>query len=131
MPIENLISDSPYVEQVVVIGEKRPFLIALIVPDFDKLKEFANTEGIVTSTSKELIENKSVQQIFEKLMRTVSRQLATHEKVRKFLLVDTPFTIENGLMTPTMKLKRKEITTKYVAEIDKVYNALNMVYNTE
>ena len=131
MPIENLISDSPYVEQVVVIGEKRPFLIALIVPDFDKLKEFANTEGIVTSTSKELIENKSVQQIFEKLMRTVSRQLATHEKVRKFLLVDTPFTIENGQMTPTMKLKRKEITAKYVAEIDKVYNALNMVYNTE
>jgi long-chain acyl-CoA synthetase len=131
MPIENLISDSPYVEQVVVIGEKRPFLIALIVPDFDKLKEFANTEGIVTSTSRELIENKSVQQIFEKLMRTVSRQLATHEKVRKFLLVDTPFTIENGQMTPTMKLKRKEITTKYVAEIDKVYNALNMVYNTE
>ena len=131
MPIENLISDSPYVEQVVVIGEKRPFLIALIVPDFDKLKEFAKTEGIVTSTSKELIENKSVQQIFEKLMRTVSRQLATHEKVRKFLLVDTPFTIENGQMTPTLKLKRKEITTKYVAEIDKVYNALNMVYNTE
>ena len=131
MPIENLISDSPFVEQVVVIGEKRPFLIALIVPDFDKLKEFAKTEGIVTSTSKELIENKSVQQIFEKLMRTVSRQLATHEKVRKFLLVDTPFTIENGQMTPTLKLKRKEITTKYVAEIDKVYNALNMVYNTE
>ena len=131
MPIENLISDSPYVDQVVVIGEKRPFLIALIVPDFNILKEFAASEGIVTATTRELIEHKSVQLIFEKLMRTVSRQLATHEKVRKFLLVDTPFTIENGQMTPTMKLKRKEINARYVAEINKVYNALNMVYNTE
>jgi long-chain acyl-CoA synthetase len=131
MPIENLISDSPYVDQVIVIGEKRPFLIALIVPDFNKLKEFAATEGIQAITSKELINNKSIQQIFEKLIRTVSRQLATHEKVRKFLLVDTAFTIENGHMTPTMKLKRKDITTRYAAEIDKVYNTLNMVYNTE
>jgi long-chain acyl-CoA synthetase len=131
MPIENLISESPYVDQVIVIGEKRPFLIALIVPNFSKLKEIAVMEGIQASTNKELIENKSVQQIFEKLMRTVSRQLATHEKVRKFLLVDDAFTIENGHMTPTLKLKRKVITTKYNAEIDKVYNTLNMVYNTE
>ena len=131
MPIENLISDSPYVDQVVVIGEKRPFLIALIVPDFNKLKEVADAEGILAATPNELIEIKSVQQIFEKLMRTVSRQLATHEKVRKFLLVDTAFTIENGLMTPTMKIKRKEISTKYLTEINKVYSALNMVYNTE
>jgi long-chain acyl-CoA synthetase len=131
MPIENLVSDSPYVDQVIVIGEKRPFLIALIVPDFNKLKEFAATEGIKAASSKELIENKSVQLIFEKLLRTVSRQLATHEKVRKFLLVDTPFSIESGHMTPTMKLKRKEITKQYATEIDKVYNTLNMVYNTE
>ena len=131
MPIENLISDSPYVDQVIVIGEKRPFLIALIVPDFNKLKECAAAEGIPAENNKELIENKNIQQIYEKLMRTVSRQLATHEKVRKFLLVDTAFTIENGHMTPTMKLKRKEITTKHAAEIDKVYNTLNMVYNTE
>ena len=64
-------------------------------------------------------------------MRTVSRQLATHEKVRKFLLVDDAFTIENGHMTPTLKLKRKEIITKYATEINTVYNTLNMVYNTE
>ena len=131
IPIENLISESPYVDQVIVIGEKRPFLIALIVPDFNKLKDFAAKEGILAATSKELINNKSVQQIFEKLIHTVSRQLATHEKVRKFLLVDTAFTIENDHMTPTMKLKRKAITTRYASEIDKVYNTLNMVYNTE
>ncbi|NTW63292.1 MAG: long-chain fatty acid--CoA ligase [Chlorobiaceae bacterium] len=130
-PIENLISESPYVDQVIVIGEKRPFLIALIVPDFSKLTEFARENAISAESNKALIENKHIQQIYEKLLRNISRQLATHEKVRKFLLVDEAFSIESGDMTPTMKLKRKAITTRYTAEIDKVYQALNMVYNTE
>ncbi|NTW82922.1 MAG: long-chain fatty acid--CoA ligase [Chlorobiaceae bacterium] len=131
MPIENMIAESPYVDQVVVIGEKRPFLIALIVPDYSKLKEFATAEHIPVSGNKELIEHKSVQGLYEKLMRTVSRQLATHEKVRKFVLIEDPFTVENGHMTPTLKLKRKAITIRYANEIDKAYNTLNMVYNTE
>ncbi|MBM3162353.1 MAG: long-chain fatty acid--CoA ligase [Chlorobi bacterium] len=130
-PIENLIADSPFVDQVIVIGEKRPFLIAVIVPDFAKLAEFAAQNSIAANSNKELIENKAVHQIYEKLMRTISRQLATHEKVRKFLLIDEAFSVEKGDMTPTLKLKRKAITEKYVQEIDKVYNALNMVYNTE
>ncbi|MCF8216213.1 MAG: long-chain fatty acid--CoA ligase [Chlorobium sp.] len=130
-PIENLITDSPYVDQVIVIGEKRPFLIAVIVPDFAKLNEYAAAHSIAAKTSKELIEYKDILQIYEKIMRTISRQLATHEKVRKFLLIEEAFSIEKGDMTPTMKLKRKAITEKYAQEIDKVYNALNMVYNTE
>jgi len=131
LPIENLISDSPYIDQVIVIGEKRPFLIALIVPNFSTLREFSAAEGILATTNQELIENKNILQIYEKMIRTVSRQLATHEKVRKFLLIDIPFTIENGQVTPTLKLKRDVITTRYASEIDKLYNTLNMVYNTE
>ncbi|NTV01181.1 MAG: long-chain fatty acid--CoA ligase [Chlorobiaceae bacterium] len=131
LPIENLIHDSPFVDQAMIVGEKRPFLIALIVPDFSKLKEYAAEHGINASTNRQLIDNKEILQIFEKLLRNISRQLATHEKVRKFLLVDEAFTLENGMMTPTLKLKRKEILKKYNPEIDNVYNALNMVYNTE
>ncbi len=131
MPIENLIGDNPYVDQVIVVGEKRPFLVALIVPDFVILKEYARKEGINVRTNKELIEQKKILHIYDKLLRTSSQQLATHEKVRKFQLIETAFSIENGQMTPTMKLKRKEITTKYAAEIDKLYKALNMVYNSE
>ncbi|MBV5304195.1 MAG: long-chain fatty acid--CoA ligase, partial [Chlorobium sp.] len=115
----------------IVIGEKRPFLIALIVPEFIKLKEFAANANINFSTNKELIEEEKVLQIYENLLQTISRQLATHEKVRKFLLVDTAFSIENDQVTPTLKIKRKVISTKYAADIDKLYNALNMVYNTE
>jgi long-chain acyl-CoA synthetase len=131
LPIENLILDSPFVDQTMIVGEKRPFLIALIVPDFQKLKEFAAEHNITARTNRQLIDNKEIVQIYEKLLRNLSRQLATHEKVRKFLLVEEPFTLENGLMTPTLKLKRKEIVKKYNPEIDNLYNALNMVYNTE
>jgi long-chain acyl-CoA synthetase len=131
LPIENLIHESPFVDQAMIVGEKRPFLIALIVPNFTKINEFAAEHGIKASTNKQLIENKEIVQIYEKLLRNMSRQLATHEKVRKFLLVDEPFTLENGLMTPTLKLKRKEIIKKFTPEIDNVYNELNMVYNTE
>jgi long-chain acyl-CoA synthetase len=131
LPIENLILDSPFVDQVMIVGEKRPFLIALIVPDFVKLNEFAAGHNISASSNRQLIEKKEILQIYEKIMRNISRQLATHEKVRKFLLIDEAFTIENNLMTPTLKLKRKEIIKKYTPEIDNLYNALNMVYNTE
>ncbi|HHE31369.1 MAG TPA: long-chain fatty acid--CoA ligase [Chlorobaculum parvum] len=131
LPIENLILESPYVDQTMVVGEKRPFLVALIVPDFQKLKEFAAEQNQSASSPKELIARKEVVQIYEKLLRSVSRQLATHEKVRKFLLLEQSFSIENGLMTPTLKLKRKEISKRYNNEIDKLYNTLNMVYNTE
>ncbi|MCE1273027.1 MAG: long-chain fatty acid--CoA ligase, partial [Chlorobiales bacterium] len=131
LPIENLILDSPFVDQTMIVGEKRPFLIALIVPDFTKLREYAAEHNIKATSNRELISNKEIVQIYEKLMRNISRQLATHEKVRKFLLVDEPFTIENELMTPTLKLKRKEIIKKFSPEIDNLYNALNMVYNTE
>ncbi|MEI7695306.1 MAG: long-chain fatty acid--CoA ligase [Chlorobium sp.] len=131
MPLENLIAESPYVDQVVVIGEKRPFLVALIVPNFTSLHEFAADDGMTTSTNRELIENKKVLDIYEKLLRNISKQLATHEKIRKFALIDTVFSIENDQMTPTFKLKRKVITSKYATEIEQMYKALNLIYNTE
>jgi len=130
-PIENMISESDFVDQVIVVGEKRPFLIALIVPDFTALQEFATAEKITYSTIKELIEHKEVLQIYEKLLRNISKHLATHEKIRKFLLVDVAFTIDNAQMTPTFKLKRKIIYEKYATEIDKMYKTFNTVYNTE
>jgi long-chain acyl-CoA synthetase len=128
LPIEHLISESQYVEQVMVVGEKRPFLTALIVPNIAQLQAYAEENGL-TSSNSDLLKDKEVTKLFEALLRTVSRQLATHEKVRKFLLVEDPFSIENGQLTPTLKLKRKAITGKYRKDIDALYNA--MVYNTE
>ncbi|RNA64972.1 long-chain fatty acid--CoA ligase [Prosthecochloris sp. ZM_2] len=129
LPIENLLAESPYVNQVMVIGEKRPFLSALIVPDMEQLQQYAQKEELPALPPEKLMEHKEIRKLFESLLRTVSRQLATHEKVRKFLLIAQPFSIENGFLTPTLKLKRKAISTTFDKEIDELYHA--MVYNTE
>ncbi len=129
VPIENLIAENRYVDQVMVIGEKQPFLTALIVPDFTELQSYAEENQISSASVGELLKDKQINKLYENLLRTISRQLATHEKVRKFLLVSEPFSIENGLLTPTLKLKRRAISSKFQKEIDSLYKA--MVYNTE
>ena len=131
LPIEQLISENRYVDQVMVIGEKKPFLIALIVPNFAELETFTDEKQISYRSKKDLIELRDIKQIYESLLRNISRQLAAHEKVRKFLLLQEPFTIENGFMTPTLKLKRKEINNAFKTEIDSFYTNMNTLYNSE
>jgi long-chain acyl-CoA synthetase len=116
---------------VLVIGEKRPFLVALIVPAFTHLQAHARKESIQATTNRELMEHKKVQQIYEELLRTISMQLATHEKIRKFILIENSFTIENEQMTPTLKLRRDVIINAYANDIENAYNSLNMCYNAE
>ncbi|ASQ90580.1 AMP-dependent synthetase [Prosthecochloris sp. GSB1] len=131
LPIEQLISESKYVDQVMVVGEKKPFLMALIVPNFPELESFAEEEQITFGSRKELISDKKILGVYESLVRNISRKLATHEKVRKFMLTEEPFTIENGYLTPTLKLKRKAISTAFDTEIEEVYNHMNAVYNSD
>ena len=131
LPIEQLIAENKYVDQVMVAGEKKPFLIALIVPNFSELESFADEQQITAETRNDLIEHKQICKIYESLLRNISRQLAAHEKVRKFLLMNEPFTIENGHMTPTLKLKRKAIHKTFEREIDSLFGSMNSLYNSE
>lgn len=129
LPIENLLAASPYVEQVVVIGEKRPFLSAIIVPNFDTLKTFADQKGIRYESNLDLMQKDEVKKLYDDLIRSISRNLASHEKVRRFLLVPDPFSIEKGEMTPTLKIKRKVVEEKFKNEIEALYKGL--VYEAE
>ncbi len=124
LPIENLIANNPYVDQVVVLGEKRPFLSAVIVPNFDSLRQFADREGITFESNAELIEKEPIKKLFEEHLKKISRDLASHEKVRRFLLVAEPFSIEKGEMTPTMKVKRKFVEEKFKDELEALYKGL-------
>jgi long-chain acyl-CoA synthetase len=124
LPIESMIASNPNVEQVVVIGEKRPFLVALIVPNFDTLKSFAKQKGITFTQEKELLGNDAVKKVYEDLLKGISRELASHEKVRRFLLVPEQFSIEKGEMTPTLKIKRSVVEKKFADEIDTLYKGL-------
>jgi len=120
-PIENLFSTSKYIDQFVVIGNSRMFLSALVVPDFEALKEYADANDIQYKEIKDLVEHNDIYKIIENDMSKFQKQLANFERIRKFVLLDKPFTIENGEITPSLKVKRKVVEQRYARLIDNMY----------
>jgi long-chain acyl-CoA synthetase len=106
-----------------IVGENRPFLTALVVPDFESLRMGARDQGIQESKydNEELIELDGVRKIFDRAFRKYNRDTAAHEKIRNFHLIPDPFTVEDGALTPTLKLKRRVIEDRYEDEIDAMY----------
>lgn len=121
-PIEDMFKTSPWIDQLVVVGEKKAFMAALIVPDFEALEKHAKQENIEYSEIEELLQKESIQNIFNKEIREFSKELASHEKIRDFRLVSNEFTIETGELTPTLKVKRRIIEEKYKHLIDDIFS---------
>ncbi|MBE2279771.1 MAG: long-chain fatty acid--CoA ligase [Ignavibacteriaceae bacterium] len=120
-PIENMFLSSKFIEQFVLIGDKRMFLSALIVPDFESVKEYADAHNIKYADQSELIGIKEIIDLFDKELGKFQKSLANYERIRKFALIDKPFTIEGGEITPSMKLKRKVIEERYSHLIEPLY----------
>jgi long-chain acyl-CoA synthetase len=120
-PIENLFLSSKYIEQFMLIGDRRMYLTALIVPDFDALKDFADSRNIQYSDTASLAKHAQINELIEKELGQVQRDLANFERVRRFTLLESPFTIENGELTPTQKVRRKAIEERYATLIDGMY----------
>lgn len=123
-PIENIFLSSKYIDQFVLIGDKRMFLSALIVPDYEALKEFADAHNIPYKNESDLTNNEQIYKLIEDDMSKLQKSLANYERVRKFALLDKPFTIETGEITPSLKIKRKVIEEKYGELIEKMYTSL-------
>lgn len=123
-PIENLFLGSKYIDQFVLIGDRRMYLSALIVPDYEALKEYADANRIQYSNVDELVNMKQIYELLEQDLQQFQRKLASYEKVRKFAILDKPFTIEGGEMTPSLKLKRKVIEERYKELIEGMYKGL-------
>ena len=122
--IENIFLASKYIDQFVLIGDKRMFLSALIVPDYEALKEYADAHKIAYTDESELTSNEQIYKLIEDDMSKLQKQLANYERVRKFALLDKPFTIETGEITPSLKIKRKVVEEKYGEVIEKMYTSL-------
>ena len=120
-PIEEGFKHEPWIDQLMVIGEAREFLTALVVPDEDVIRNFAKEQGLAASKLVDILATDEVQKVFQQLFRSYARQAAAHEKIRDFRLVLEPFSVENGMMTPTMKLKRRVIEKQYAEMIDEMY----------
>ena len=123
-PIENMFLASKYIEQFVLIGDRRMFVTALIVPDFEALAEYADAHRIQYSDPKELTGLKQVYELLENDLAQFQKKLSNFEKVRKFTILEQPFSIESGEMTPSLKIKRKVVEERYKELIDDMYKQL-------
>lgn len=117
--IEDSITDSEFIEQVIAFaGDDKPYVTALIYPDYDRIKEKLKITGL---GSESLTKNNSVIKLIQQEINTLQTHLAKYERIRKFALTSKPFTIESGELTPTLKPKRKIIEEKYKKIIDTLY----------
>ena len=120
-PIENLLLTSPLIDQVMVIGNKRKFLSALLVPNFEALHTYAEEQKISFKDDKELVNHPKILQFVTNEVERLSAHLARYEQLKTFRLIPAPFTIEVGELTPTLKIKRKVVEEKYADLIDSMY----------
>jgi long-chain acyl-CoA synthetase len=122
-PIENTFRTGKFIDQFVLIGDSRTFLSALIVPDFDALKEHADREGIAYGDVADLTKRDEIYDLFEKEVAKLQKKLANYERVRKFALLDKPFTVEGGEITPKLSVRRKNVEERYKHLIDEMYGS--------
>ncbi|MFK7844072.1 MAG: long-chain fatty acid--CoA ligase [Rhodothermales bacterium] len=120
-PIEEQFATIGLIDQIMIIGEGREYLTALVVPNMDMLILHAKEHKVEYSKPSELIENEAILKLYTKEFKTYSRKAAAHEKIRASRLIKEPFTVENGMMTPTLKLKRKVIEKEYADTIEDMY----------
>ena len=123
-PIENMFLTNKYIEQFVLIGDKRMFITALIVPDFEALKEYADAHRIQYEDEKDLVNLKQINELLDKEFGNIQRNLSAFERVRKFTLLEKPFSIEEGELTPKLSVRRKVIEERYKDLIEDMYESL-------
>ncbi|MBL0234265.1 MAG: long-chain fatty acid--CoA ligase [Chitinophagaceae bacterium] len=121
LPIENKLKESPFVEQVMVVGSEKKFVGALIVPSFPNLQAWCRQQGITYSSEEDMIRQPAVVNLIKDLVESFNKFFNHVEQIKRFELVPTEWTIDGGELTPTMKLKRKVIMEKYREAIDRIY----------
>ncbi|RFP66650.1 long-chain fatty acid--CoA ligase [Hymenobacter lapidiphilus] len=121
-PLESKLSESPLVEQVMVVGEGEKFTAALLVPAFAELRTWAAGQGLPAGLSDEaLAGHERVQQRYDQLLQDANATFAQWEQIKKVALLATPWSVESGELTPTLKLKRKIIRENNVAGLEQLY----------
>ena len=125
-PIENLLKTNDFVEQAVMIGDRRSFCVLLIVPSFPNLESWARKIGVEVSDTKALLARSEVHELMEEQVFTALKGLARYETPKKIGLVESPFTIEDGTLTPTQKVKRRAVEARYSELIETFYLEANL-----
>ena len=120
-PIENKMKESPFIEQIVLIGDNLRFVSALIVPGFSKLKEWAKQHGIEYTSNEEIIKNSMVVTMITDIVDEYNKLFNQVEQVKKFTLIPREFSIDRQEMTPKLSIRRKNILANFEKEIEAMY----------
>jgi long-chain acyl-CoA synthetase len=121
-PIENKMKESPFVEQMMVVGAEQKFVGALIVPSFPNLKEWMRHKNIPFTTQQDAIHNPKVLELYRELIDSFNKFFNHVEQVKKFELMADEWTIDTGELTPTLKLKRKVIMERHKDAFERLYH---------
>jgi len=120
--IENRLKENFFISQVMALGEQRKFVSALIVPEFNILRDWFLKSDKDNKDDKEIINLSSVREKFQNIVDEANKHLSRHEQIRKFVLLHRSWGVETGELTPTLKLKRKNIEKKYAYLIEQMYH---------
>ncbi len=119
--IENLLTNNNFIQQIVLIAEGRQFVSALIVPNFEFLKDYLKKNNIAFSNWEEIVEKKEIIDFYKDKIKELQHELSDFETVKKFTLMPSEFEISSGEITPTLKVKRAVVLKKYADLIEKMY----------
>jgi len=120
-PIENKLKGSYLVAQAALVGDKHKFISALISPNFQSLEAWAAQHGVDAPSREKLVADERVIALYGEIVRQTNAGLANFETIKRFKVVADEWSQETGELTPSMKLKRRVLTTKYVAVVDALY----------
>jgi long-chain acyl-CoA synthetase len=121
-PIELAVTTRPYIDQVCLTGDGEKYLTALIVPDFHELRKYAKSKGLGVDDPAALILQDEVKALIQEQVDLVNKTLARYEQIKYFTILASPFSVEGGELTPTLKLKRRIIKERYGEQIRSMYD---------
>ncbi|MBI4513062.1 MAG: long-chain fatty acid--CoA ligase [Gemmatimonadetes bacterium] len=122
-PIEDRVRRNPYVSEVLMVADRRPYPVLLVLPNFEALQKWARDRGIDAGDRQHLIGDRRVREFMERQVLDPLADLASFERPKKIGLLASDFSIESGEMTPTLKLKRRIVEEKYREIIERLYAA--------
>ncbi len=120
-PIENALKSNVLVAQAAIIGDKRKYASVIISPHFPLLEDWARANGVLFTSRQELVGSDKVRNLYKGIVEDLNKRLAQFETIKKIVVVPDEFTVATGEITPTLKLKRRVIETKYKQQIDELY----------
>jgi long-chain acyl-CoA synthetase len=120
-PVENRLKHSKFIAEAVLVGNRRPYISLLIVPNFESLEHWAGETGIGTSDRASLVQSPAVREIFQKIIDVENQELSQFERIKVFSILQHELTVEDGYLTPTLKVRRKIVEEGFREQIDAMY----------